>query len=31
LGAALSFILLYLTFVTLALRSWFGERQAARG
>jgi spermidine/putrescine transport system permease protein len=31
LGAALSFILLYLTFATLALRSWLGERAPAHG
>ncbi|HEX6011902.1 MAG TPA: ABC transporter permease, partial [Geminicoccaceae bacterium] len=29
LGAALSFVLLYLTFATLALRSWLGERGTA--
>jgi spermidine/putrescine transport system permease protein len=31
LGAALSFVLLYLTFATLALRSWLGERGATHG
>ena len=31
LGAALSFVLLYLTFATLALRSWLGERGPAHG
>ena len=31
LGAAMSFILLYLTFVFLALRAWLGGREAAHG
>jgi spermidine/putrescine transport system permease protein len=31
LGAALSFVLLYLTFATLALRSWLGERGTGNG
>jgi spermidine/putrescine transport system permease protein len=31
LGAALSFLLLYLTFIALALRSWLGGREAAHG
>ena len=28
-GAAMSFILLYLTFIALALRAWLGGREAA--
>ena len=31
LGAAMSFILLYLTFVFLALRAWLGGREASHG
>ena len=31
LGAAMSFILLYLTFIFLALRAWLGGREAAHG
>ncbi len=31
LGAALSFLLLYLTFLVLALRGWLAERKARRG
>jgi spermidine/putrescine transport system permease protein len=31
LGAALSFLLLYLTFIVLALRSWLGGREVPRG
>jgi spermidine/putrescine transport system permease protein len=31
LGAALSFLLLYLTFVVLTLRSWLGGREARLG
>jgi spermidine/putrescine transport system permease protein len=31
LGAALSFLLLYLTFIVLALRSWLGGREARLG